>query len=75
MKLTHLANSELLRHLGERRTQSPVIDELCKRLEQAVPERDLADAQSNVTCPVCEAALTASYLVAEEEFSVKERAT
>jgi hypothetical protein len=72
--LNHLSNSELLRVVGSKRV-SPVIDELCKRLEQAVPERDLADAQSNVTCPVCEAALTASYLVAEEEFSVKERTT
>jgi hypothetical protein len=72
--LSHLTNSELLRVVGSKRV-SPVIDELCKRLEQAVPERDLDDAQSNVTCPVCEAELTAGYLVVQEEFYVKDITT
>lgn len=40
-----LSNAELLRQLTDSREFSPVIEELCKRIEKASDE---------ATCPICE---------------------
>lgn len=51
---TNLTDDEYVRSLHDKRALSPIIDELCTRLEQAT-DNDPAD--SNVCCPVCEAPL------------------
>ena len=55
--LTHLTNAELLHDLDERRHRSPVLEELCKRLEALVTTETLEDYAPRVSCPVCEADL------------------
>ena len=46
-KYNNLSNRELLAQLESVRSHSPVIEELCQRLET-----------TNVECPICEADLT-----------------
>lgn len=54
-----MTDDELLRYIDEKRQHSPLIEELCKRLE--TKEMVLKDANHRVECPVCEAALEADY--------------
>lgn len=70
-KWSNLSDAELLNQLAESRGRSPVIDELCNRLEQyADNEVVSSDADSSVECPVCEAPLTASYIADDAKFRV-----
>lgn len=62
----HLTDGELLRQLEVARVHSPVIDELCKRL----------DGQSGVLrgeqeCPVCLSRLDASFYFETEEITLE----
>lgn len=54
-KYANLTDADLIRQLDEARRHSPVIEELCLRLEVKPPEYD--GYQMQVTCPVCEASL------------------
>lgn len=54
-KFAHYTDAELIRQLFEARQHSPVIEELCCRLEVKPPEYD--GYVTSVTCPVCEASL------------------
>lgn len=57
---SHLTDEEFLRHIDEKRHQSPVVEAICSRLEAklvTIPE----DANHRVECPVCEAALKADF--------------
>lgn len=56
-KYSHLTQGELLRHVSASRLASPVIDELCIRLERTVPVPVTLDVESRTECPVCEAEL------------------
>jgi hypothetical protein len=47
-KYRNLTNAELLNRLDEARLHSPIIEELCARME----------VKSRAICPVCEADLT-----------------
>jgi hypothetical protein len=58
--MSHLTNEELLRALDERKERSPIIFELCRRLEKLDTEVTSIDESSNqVMCPVCMASLLA----------------
>jgi hypothetical protein len=54
---THLEDAELLRELDGIRMHSPVIAELCRRLEES-PELPVT---ASCECPVCMADLRADY--------------
>lgn len=56
---SRLTDDELLRYVDEKRQHSPLIEELCKRLEHK--HIVFSDANHRVECPVCEAALEADY--------------
>ena len=58
-------NKELIALIDHKRHQSPIIDELCLRLEKNNFNEDTFFPQStpsspveNVTCPICEAKIT-----------------
>ncbi len=60
--LSHLSDEELLRHLSDSRHRSPIIAELCDRLEAAldaniVMENTFEHSEKKVQCPVCLASL------------------
>ena len=57
-QLMRFTNEELLHHLDERRSQSPIIDELCKRLEPNA-FTEVKQINHRVECPVCTAQLEA----------------
>lgn len=63
-----LTNAEFLNQLVEERYASPLIDEICKRLENLIDQIDNFDERSNVDvnelisgkkmiCPICKAKL------------------
>lgn len=72
----YLSDEEFLRMITRQRMQSPLIDELCKRLEDLLIEKqlmseDIPDSTTMVNnvmlapskvlqCPICEAKLTLS---------------
>lgn len=59
---SHLTNDEFLLSIDDKRYQSPVIKELCRRLEQADAETAIReDANHRAECPVCEAGLLVEY--------------
>lgn len=72
MNATHYRNmsdEELLDVLDDAKHLSPVIGELCKRLElKAV---SITDANHRVECPVCQASLEADYDEANTMFTLK----
>lgn len=72
MNATHYRNmsdEELLDVLDDAKHLSPVIGELCKRLElKAVA---ITDANHRVECPVCQAELEADYDEANTMFTLK----
>lgn len=54
-KFENLNDKELLNHLESIRYHSPIIAELCKRLEESMKEPD--PLRDRVDCPVCQANL------------------
>lgn len=58
-KYSHLTEDELLRLVDHKRTQSPIIDELCNRLDKrsALSAGFPAQVDTGHKCPVCEAQL------------------
>ena len=69
-KYSTLSLDELLRLVEDRRSQSPIIDELCNRLEN-VTASVLPDSNTRVECPICEANLEADYDEANTMFTIK----
>lgn len=65
----HLEDAELLQELDDIRHQSPVIAELCKRLEAHL-EAELQVAAC-CECPVCQADLRAVYDESNETLELK----
>lgn len=61
---SNYTDQELLQVLSERRQQSPIIEELCQRLEDYSPA---FDKETNIAkqCPVCEAKLKIDVDVSE----------
>lgn len=53
---SNYTDNELLQVLSEKRRQSPVIEELCQRLEEYSPAFD-REENVKAECPVCEAKL------------------
>ena len=49
-------DQELLQVLSEKRQHSPIIEELCQRLESYMPVSQ-KETNINADCPVCEAKL------------------
>jgi hypothetical protein len=68
-KYTNLPDADLIRQLEEARLHSPIIEELCLRLEVKPPEYD--GYQTSVTCPVCEASLNVKEDNADKTFSLE----
>jgi len=57
-KYNHLTNDEMLMSCREAREKSPIINELCRRLEAPDdPSTELYDIEEVHYCPVCEAPL------------------
>ena len=54
--ISNLTNKEYLQSLEDVRYRSPVIGELCRRLE-AVPILDADTTPTYVSCPACQAKL------------------
>lgn len=54
---THLTNPEFLSEIDDVRNQSPIIKELCRRLEEMEPAPQISSCE----CPVCMADLRAEY--------------
>lgn len=65
--LRHLTDEELLREFADKRNQSPIIRELCERLEVFSPP----PMQHKLGCPVCRAGLDAEYDEATETLTLK----
>ncbi len=57
-KYRNLSNKELLSWLESKRVSSPIIDELCSRIE-SMPETTnvITNVLAHIECPVCEAKL------------------
>lgn len=73
MNATHMRNmadEELLNHLDSQRNQSPVIGELCRRVE-ALLVREPVEARHE--CPVCLADLEATYFEADGSLNLSVR--
>jgi len=66
----NLTNAEILRMFDDKRSKSPVIDVLCKRLEQVEQESIREDAEHTAECPICAAALHTDYDHAQGKFIV-----
>lgn len=60
-RYSYLTDAELLRMLDHKRTQSPVIDELCNRLDKrsalSAGTNNHEHTEGETRCPVCEAVL------------------
>lgn len=58
-KYVNVPTHELLSMCSDKRIHSPLIEELCQRLEDGEnTERDLSDFNNEITCPVCESCLS-----------------
>lgn len=64
---SHLTDEEFLRELDGVRHQSPIIADLCRRLEETKQE----PATASCECPVCMADLRADYDVFNETLELK----
>ena len=72
-KFGYLTNSELLSMLHLKRQQSPIIEELCSRLEShhdCVPFDDYSGTENRVSCPTCESALLVDHCEDENLFNL-----
>ena len=63
-------DDELLRLVDDKRHRSPLIDELCARLEARGDVAVQEDANALVECPVCAAHLQAGYDTANNIFTI-----
>lgn len=71
---SHLDDLELLSQFDDKAAVSPIIKELCDRLEKHVAPRDpYKDTDERVECPVCEAKLTVEHDEADNLFTLTER--
>lgn len=69
---SHLTDQELLNHCEDRRHMSPILDELCKRLDAFVEgESKMVDANHQVECPACAAPLLVEPDPANNLFDLK----
>lgn len=67
--LSNMTNKELLNHLENIKHNSPIILELCLRLEQADAEQNLLNKE--VECPVCMAKLNIDNDCDDNSFNLK----
>ena len=67
---TNYTDDELLRLVDDKRYRSPLIDELCTRLEARGDVAVQEDADTRVECPVCAAPLQAGYDTANNMFTI-----
>ena len=65
----HLSNAELVRHVSEIRTKSPIIEELTIRLENLLQRTE--GATWSADCPVCAALLNIEVSDDGDEVEVK----
>ncbi len=70
-KFSNYSDDELLSLVDEKRSQSPLIDELCTRLEKLNGTHISVDANHRVECPVCEASLSVNYDEGNNMFEVE----
>ena len=71
-KYSNLLDDELLKHVADVRARSPIIEELCQRLEVKIHSIVIAkDSNSRVECPACEAHLFADYDCGNGMFTIK----
>ena len=67
----HLTNEELLLQLESIKHRSPIINELCERLQQRTLINAKDKPNHNVECPVCQAQLHADYDSHNEMFELR----
>ena len=67
---SNYTDDELLRLVDDKRHRSPLIDELCTRLEARGDVAVQEDANALVECPVCAAPLQAGYDSANNMFTI-----
>jgi len=70
-KFANYTLNELLNLIDDKRPHSPLIDELCTRLEAAEKVLVSEDASPRVQCPVCEANLEAGYDAGNSIFTLQ----
>jgi hypothetical protein len=71
---SHLNDLELLSQFNNKAAVSPIIRELCARLEKHVaPRNPYKDTDTRVECPVCEAKLTVEHDETDDLFTLTER--
>lgn len=68
-KYTNMTNADLVQHLTDVRHASPVINELCTRLEDKPEEYSGFDFDAR--CPVCEADLTIAVDYSDKLFTLE----
>lgn len=56
-KYAYLTDTELISIIEDKRAKSPIIKELCDRLEGQIQEREVERELIPACCPVCEAEL------------------
>ncbi len=66
--MRNMADGELLLHLDDARYHSPIIGELCRRLDGLMHAEP---ARARAECPVCQADLRADYDFANEILELK----
>jgi hypothetical protein len=69
-KYSNLTDAELLSQVEAARAQSPVIEELAKRLEKQTTGFN-GDTGHRVECPVCEAPLKADFDDGDNMFTLE----
>lgn len=69
---THLTDEEFLNTMDDARHYSPVIKELCRRLEaRSETEVNLTGANHRAECPICKGPLTVNYDVGNDLFELR----
>lgn len=68
-KYANFSDDELLNEVDAKRQYSPILEELCCRLEKKA--LDLRDTNHKVECPVCEASLIADLDTENNMFEIK----
>ena len=63
----HLADEEFLRICSDKRHQSPIIEELCQRLEEylgvdkPISDEIKLECKNDFNCPICEAKFSVEF--------------
>ena len=70
-KLGHLTTGELLNLLEDKKHQSPIIFELCNRLEKIDIDAELEGVNDRAECPVCQASLTVDLDIGNKLYNLK----